>query len=103
MDLLRERGVEFDTIEYLVDPLDAKGLAKVLDALSGPHGALVRKDKSFAALGLDPERYGESASRSDVIELLQAHPELMQRPIALLENRAVIGRPSDRVLELIED
>lgn len=98
---MRERGVEFDTVEYLTEPLDAETLARILDALAVPPGELVRKDKKFAALGLDAKRYGENAEPSDVIELLLAHPELMQRPIALTGARAVIGRPPDRVLELL--
>ncbi len=59
----------------------------------------MRKDKNFAALGLD-----ESAiqTRDEIIETLLAHPELMQRPIIVRGDRAIIARPADRVLELLD-
>ncbi len=82
-------------------PLDSEALGHVLDALGVAPGELVRKDKKFKELELDAERYGEGASRGDVIALLEAHPALMQRPIALLGEKAVIGRPIERVLELL--
>lgn len=74
----------------------------MLDALAIAPGDFVRKDKYFSELGLDADRYSESASRADVIQLLVEHPKLMQRPVAVLGNRAVIGRPSERVLELLD-
>ena len=64
-----------------------------------PPAELVRKDKNFAELGLDPADY-ESADA--VIDLLLEHPKLMQRPIFVVGDRAVICRPSERVLELLD-
>jgi len=52
-------------------------------------------------LGLDEARYGEGAVRADVVSLLAEHPALMSRPIFVAGGRAVIGRPSERVLELL--
>ena len=100
---MRERGVDFDAIEYLKNPLGADDLARFLDLLDIPPGELVRKDKNFKELGLDAAKYSETARREVVIDLLLEHPKLMQRPIAVREGRAVIGRPSDRVLELLDD
>jgi arsenate reductase len=59
---------------------------------------LIRKDKNFTALGLDAADYQTVEA---VIDLLLEHPKLMQRPIFMVGDRAVIGRPSDRVLELL--
>ena len=64
-----------------------------------PPAELVRKDKNFAELGLDPADY-ESADA--VIDLLLEHPKLMQRPIFVVGDRAVICRPSERALELLD-
>ncbi len=59
---------------------------------------LIRRDKNFNALGLDASDYQRADS---VIDLLLDHPKLMQRPIFVVGDRAVIARPSDKVLELL--
>ena len=99
LDILHERGVACDVVEYLKTPPDRATLARFLDLLAGPPAALVRKDKRFRELGLDESRY---TTRDEVIALLLAHPELMERPVVIRGGRAVIARPSERVLELLE-
>jgi arsenate reductase len=99
LDILRERGVAHDVIEYLDTPPDRETLARILDLLGGPPAALVRNDKRFRELGLGP---ADTASREDVIALLLRHPELMERPVVIRDGRAVIARPSERVLELLD-
>ncbi len=96
---MRERGVEFDVIEYLKEPLGREGLQKVLDLIPDPPAELVRKDKNFKELGLDETKY---VTREAVVELLLQHPVLMQRPIIIKGERAIIARPSEKVLELLE-
>ena len=58
----------------------------------------MRKDKRFKELGLDASEY----TRDAVVELLLTHPELMERPVVFRGERAVIARPSDLVLELVD-
>jgi arsenate reductase len=99
LDILKERGVDPDVVEYLQTPPDHATLARILDRLAGPPGELVRKDKRFRELGLDAASY---VSREQVIALLVAHPELMERPVVIRDGRAVIARPSERVLELLD-
>lgn len=60
---------------------------------------LVRKDKKFAELGLDAADY---VTVDAVADLLVEHPILMQRPIAIKDGKAVIGRPSELVLDLLD-
>jgi len=96
---LRERGVEFDVIEYLKTPFDRAGLERILDMLPNPPPDLVRKDKNFEALGLNANNY---VTREAVIGLLLQHPVLMQRPIIVKGQKAVLARPSEKVLELLE-
>ena len=72
-------------------------LERIVDAISDEPAALVRKDKRFKELELDASDYTE---RDDVIALLLAHPELMERPVVFRGDRAVIARPSEKVLEL---
>ncbi len=67
--------------------------------LDGPVADLVRKDSVFAKLGLDEADY---QSPDAVVELLVKHPKLMQRPVVMTSKGAVIGRPKDRVTELLD-
>jgi arsenate reductase len=99
LEILQQRGVEFDTVEYLEAPPSEAELERILELLPDSPAELVRKDKKFEALGLDAGSYETNEA---VVAVLRAHPELMQRPIALLAGRAVIGRPSERVLELLD-
>ncbi len=62
----------------------------------------MRKDKRFKELGLDAAKYGEGAEPAAVVSLLTEHPELMSRPIFVSGGRAVIGKPSEKVLELLD-
>ena len=96
---MRERGVEFDVIEYLKTPLDRADLEHFLDLLPNPPADLVRKDKRFKELGLDENHY---VTREAVIDVLLAHPELMQRPIIIKGQKAVLARPSEKVVELLD-
>jgi arsenate reductase len=98
LEILNERGVDLEVIEYLDHPLTRADLEGILDALPDPPAELVRKDKNFKELGLDASAY---ETRNAVIELVLEHPVLLQRPIAVVGNKAVIGRPSEKVLELL--
>ena len=99
LDILRERGVGHDVIEYLQAPPDRPALARILDLLPGPPADLVRKDKRFKELGLNEQDY---VTREQVIALLLAHPELMERPVVIRGKCAVIARPSEKVLDLLD-
>ena len=62
--------------------------------LEVPPADLVRKDKRFKELGLNPDNY---ATRDQVVALLLMHPELMQRPVIVRGKRAVIARPPEKL------
>ena len=96
--ILQERGVEFETVRYLDNPLTEAELKDLLDILDDPPAALVRKDPHFKELGLNADDYTE---RDSVAALLAEHPRLMERPVVVKGDRAVIGRPTERVQELL--
>jgi arsenate reductase (glutaredoxin) len=97
-EILRERDADVEIIEYLDHPLTREDFERILDILDDPPADLVRKDKQFSALGLSEDDY---QTREQVVELLLEHPVLMQRPIVIRDKRAVIARPSDKVLDLL--
>ena len=99
LDILRDRGVEFDVVEYLKTPIGHAGLERILAAIPDPPAELVRKDKRFTELGLHAQDY---VTREAVIDLLLRHPELMQRPVVFRGADALIARPAEKVLELLE-
>lgn len=99
LEILSERGIDHDVIEYLKSPLDRATLEHFLDLLPGEPAELVRKDKRFQALGLNEADY---RTRAQVVDVLLAHPELMERPVVIHGDRAIIARPSERVLELFD-
>jgi arsenate reductase len=99
LEILAERGADVEVIEYLETPLEPAGLERILDAIPDEPAALVRKDKRFKELGLDPADY---QSRDEVVAVLTRYPELMERPVVFRGDRALICRPSERVLELLD-
>ncbi len=73
-------------------------LTELLGILEDPPADLVRKDKRFKDLGLDPDDY---TTPDAVIDLLVNEPKLFQRPVIVKDGKAIIGRPKDRVSELL--
>ncbi len=98
LEILRRRGLEPEVVEYLKTPPDRSTLAELLTQLSGPPSELVREDARFAELGLGPDAIRTPEA---VVETLLSHPELMQRPLVVCGDRAVLARPPEKVEELL--
>ena len=85
-------------MEYLKDPPNAEELDAVLRMLEMEPRQLMRsKEKEYRELGLKDE----SLSRDQLIAAMVEHPRLIERPVAISGDRAVMGRPTEAVLELI--
>ena len=98
MELLRAQGVEFDIVEYLKTPLHRTALERIVAMLDTPPAELVRKDRRFEELQLKPADF---VLAEDVVALLLKYPELMQRPVVVKGDKAVIARPPERMLPLL--
>ncbi len=97
--MLDERGVEYHYREYTQEPLSEAELRRVLARLgSSPREVLRRHDRAYKELGLSG---GEDDDT--LIAHMAQHPTLLQRPIGVLGERAVVGRPAERLLELVDD
>jgi arsenate reductase (glutaredoxin) len=82
--------------DYRQEPLGEEELRSVLRRLGvGPREVLRRNDQAFRDLGLTGEE-----DDATLIALMAEHPTLLQRPIGVLGNRAVVGRPPERLLDL---
>ncbi len=97
-ELLTERGIDFDRVEYHVEGISEDRLRELL-AKSGLHPAdlLRRREPLVAELGLD----GELPDDDRLVALMAEHPELVQRPIVEHGDRAVLARPVEKVLEIL--
>jgi arsenate reductase len=87
-------GADADVVQYLRTPPDRDALLDLMAKLEDPPADLVRKDSYFKSLGLVADDY---ATPEAVADLLVEHPRLMQRPVLVRGDRAIIGRPKDRV------
>lgn len=98
LELIREKGIEPEIIEYLKDPPDTSTIERLLNLLNLQPRDLMRKNEAeYKDADLDhPE-----ISRDALIEAMHGHPILIQRPIVVSEGRARIGRPPEAVLEII--
>lgn len=94
--LLEERGIEPRVVLYLEDPPTKARLEEVLGLLGLEPSDLVRRGEAvFGELGL-AER-----AREGLIDAMIEHPILIERPVVIAGGRAVVGRPPERVLELV--
>ena len=74
---------------------DRATLEHLVSILDGPVEDLVRKDAKFKKLGLNAADYVGNAEA--VVNLLEQHGELLQRPVIVRANKAIVGRPRERV------
>ncbi len=99
LDLLQGRGIAPRIVRYLDDPPDAAALQTLLRQLGIAPRALLRTgEDDYRTLGLDDPAKDDAA----IIAAMAAHPKLIERPILVHGDRAVIGRPTERLLELFD-
>ncbi len=96
--LLQDRGIEPEVILYLDHPPDKAQLKALLDKLGMRAAELVRRgEEEYRSCGLSRD-----SSDEEVLEAMAAHPRLIERPIVVRGRRAVLGRPPENVLQLID-
>jgi arsenate reductase len=96
--LLQDRGIDFDRVDYMIDPIPRVKLADLVRKMGlRPIDIVRRKEDAWKSLG------ASSASLDDdaVLDLLVAHPELVQRPIVERGDRAVLARPIENVESIL--
>ncbi len=100
MQLLTEHGIDFSTIEYLKNPLTVDELDALCTLLAVEPPAIMRtKESRFRELGLSKN---DDRSRSEWLTLMADNPVLMERPIVVINGRAVVGRPPENIHQILD-
>lgn len=98
-NLLKEKGIEFETIEYIKTPISKEELTELLTMLNLSAIELIRKGEAEYK-----DNYkGKELSEKQWIDAMVKFPVLIERPIVVKGNKAVIGRPIERVIQLISE
>lgn len=96
--LLAEHGIEPEVVLYLDTSPNADEIRSLLEKLGISAAQLVRRgEDDYKLQGL-----AKDSSASELVAAMAAHPKLIERPIVVCGNRAVLGRPPENVLELID-
>ena len=96
--LLAERGIPFERLNYIIDPIPRDKLVDLVRKMGGrPHDIVRAKEPQFTALG----RPLDDMSDDEVFDLLASTPALVQRPIVESGERAVLARPVERVEQIL--
>jgi arsenate reductase len=95
---LRESGVDFDAVDYYVDPIPKATLKELVRKMGIPARELLRtNDEQYKKLGLARRELGDD----EIIDLMVEHPDLIQRPIVEKGARAILARPAERLREIL--
>jgi arsenate reductase len=95
---LKESGVDFEAVDYYVEPIPKATLQSLLKKMGlGPRDLLRRNEPIYKELGL-AER---NLSDAELVDLMVAHPDLIQRPIVEKGARAILARPAERLKEIL--
>ena len=97
LDFLNEKGIEFEVVEYLKDIPTKAELTEIIAKLGIRPEELIRKgEEEYKSL-----YKGKNLSDSEWIDAMLAHPKLIERPIVLKNAKAVVARPTERILEVL--
>ncbi len=97
LQLLEESGKDFEIVKYLDDIPTTKELKDIINLLGISPMDLVRKNE---AIWKDNYK-GKQLTDDEVVEAMAQNPKLIERPIVINGNKAVIGRPPEKILDII--
>lgn len=98
MSIAEELGVDFETVNYRKDPPDEATLRDLIAKLEDEPTALVRRDALFKKLELTDE---DVATEDQIVATILANKMIMQRPVVVAGDTAIIGRPKERIRALL--
>ncbi len=97
LSILEESKIDFEIIKYLETPPSEAEISEILDLLNIPAIDLVRKNESIWK-----EQYSETnLSNKQIIKAMANNPKLIERPIVINDGKAVIGRPPEKIKNIL--
>lgn len=97
LEILNNSNQDFEVVDYINNPLSEKEIKDLLKKLGYAPTQLVRKNEAIWK-----ENYkGKNLSDAEIIKAMATHPKLIERPIVVKGDKAVIGRPPENIEELI--
>ena len=98
LEMIRERDLAPEVVEYLKTPPTAAELDRILQLLGlEPRDLMRRKEMEYKANNLDDPKL----TRTELIAAMVANPKLIERPIVVTDDRAALCRPPERVLDIL--
>lgn len=95
---LKESGVDFEAVNYYLDPIPKPKLKELLRKMGISAAQLLRKKEPlYKELKLDPEKLSEE----ELIDWMVKHPDLIERPIVEKGSKALLARPAERLKEIL--
>jgi arsenate reductase len=98
LEILRSKGLDPDIVLYLETPLDKPTLIGLLQKLDLGAADLVRRSEQAFK---DNDLCKPDVSDEQLLDAMVKHPKLIERPIVVVGDKAVLGRPPEHVLELL--
>jgi arsenate reductase len=96
--LLRESGIDFEKVNYYIEPIGEEKLRELIGKMGiSPRELLRTSEAVYKELGLGDRELSDD----EIIRLMVEHPDLIQRPIVERGPRAVLGRPTEKIKELL--
>ena len=95
---LKERGVDFDAVDYYVEPIPKPKLQELLKKMGMSAAELLRKKEPvYKELGLAEKNLTDH----QILDLMAEHPDLIQRPIVEKGAKAILARPAERLKDIL--
>lgn len=96
--LMIEKNLDFDKVNYYIKPFSKTKLKSLLKKMKMKPSELLRKnEETYKKLDFKNKNYGEEK----ILELMIKNPDLVQRPIIEIGKKAVLGRPPEKILEIL--
>jgi arsenate reductase (glutaredoxin) len=97
--VLKEAGVEFDSVDYYVEPLSERKIIELLAKMGMTAKQALRTSETvYQRLKISVDKLSEN----EIVSLMVKHPDLLQRPIVEKDGRAILARPAEKIREFLK-
>ena len=97
LEILENKGVDFEVVKYLENPLSGTEIRDLLKKLNLPAEAIIRKSEADYKANFK----GKTMTENDWVEAMVKFPKLIERPIVIKGDKAVVGRPPENIEQLL--